>query len=466
MSDRTGVDALAIRILAVFGAVAGIPVYLGYAVLWSILPLGGGDSHVHELKKKQVRPVWIAIAGTFLLQFTPLAAPITLFLILGAALSGSAVWALIAVSWVVIGAILALLSFGALLLFIAISPNRMHSSFFDEAASSPHSDEQEFHGATDTSSGDTANERHTAHPLGASEWAVRQRTINDAQREIAHAAETAAVERSLTMSKYRSRSPRQFVTWSAVALGLAAGAIGTSVTWNSFTAAGALLLGGAAWMALIGIGALVNAFTGRRTGWHMPVVHIASCFAVVVVIVLCAFPDGIPNHIGWGTRAKVLPASAEGSECLLLGPVNDVTLTDASGAQGMPTPLTRSDVANSATQGIRAIQGNLTVRLTRDIPSIVTTDGSGTPIRLTGDVGSLPHKLKRNEILALCPGSDPKILERVPEHWADVCSVGLSSYQPSTPSTVVDDYASTIAYETVAVSAPFGTVTIDLERRK
>jgi len=284
IADRVGVDVLVVRGVLVVVALLGGPAVLLYALAWLVLPDARGRIHLEDLVHGRIDTPVIGIVILVALSLLPVAQGFWWF---GSLYWGAPQWgdSVGRAFWTIV--VLALVAW--LVVWFArrkTPPTSPRAAGLVASPAEPSTGEAAS-GDTDAAGAttpDSAAAGNATWRAGQQQWradraAFRQEHSADAFA-VAEAAKLERAERAAAARERERRTrPHPLVSAAVIGTALIAGAITTLALGAGSPTTTQWLVGAAVAVGVLGLGAIVNGATGRRSGG-------ASSVAVLLALVL------------------------------------------------------------------------------------------------------------------------------------------------------------------------------------
>ena len=358
VAERTGLDPLVVRGVALVVALLGGPVFLVYAAGWALLPDSSGRIHAERMLRGVVDPALIAIGVLVVLTFVPAVQGIW--------------WQGVPVAWgmpdwlsATLGTAWTIALVGGVVWLTVVLARRgtLRPDATDPAATRAPST------ADGTASGPGAGTAGTAGSTadaGRASWQWNP-TASPADRHRAHVERMRAERERAAERRARWAERQPGAGFVAVSLGLALVAGALVAVWAQQTGLPVALLGIAAAVAVLAVATIVAGIRGRESGG----LGLFSTIGVVALVITGVLPAGTQVSVIGGTTWRVddVGRGAERDYAMVVGgPTLDLRSLDEADGGG------RVDLWLGA--------GGATVQLPTDAPVRVEVSGVGYGVDL------------------------------------------------------------------------------------
>lgn len=344
VAQRTGLDPLVVRGVAIVVALLGGPALLAYAVGWALLPDSAGRIHLERVMRGIVDPAIIAIGVLVVLTFVPAAQGIW--------------WRGVPVAWgmpdwlaATLGTAWTIALVGAAIWLVVVFVRRGDPvARVSDAERGPGAVPRPEDPWTATSAPDA----------GRASW---QWTPPNQQDRSAWHAERMRAQRAREAERHARRRDREpSAGFVAISLGLAVVAGGGVAVWAQAAGLPVAVLGIATALGVLAVATIVAGVRGRENG----ALGILSIVAVVGLVVTGVLPSGTQISVIGGTTWRVddVPRGAERNYAMVVGgPTLDLRRLEAADGGG--------------SVGLWLGAGGATVLLPTDAPVRVQVSGVG-----------------------------------------------------------------------------------------
>jgi phage shock protein PspC (stress-responsive transcriptional regulator) len=346
VAQRTGLDPLVVRGVAIVVALLGGPALLAYAVGWALFPDSAGRIHLERVMRGIVDPAIIAIGVLVVLTFVPAAQGIW--------------WRGVPVAWGMpdwlagtLGTAWTIVLVGAAVwLVVVFARNRNQPPRASGAGSGPDAGPRP-DPWTATAAASVAN---PARPS----W--QEVPPNQQDRRAWHEQRIRAQRAREAERHARRRDREPSAAFVAISLGVAVVAGGVVAVWAQAAGLSVPVLGIGTALAVLAVATIVSGIRGRESGG----LGLLSIIAVIGLVVTGVLPAGTQVSVIGGTTWRIdhVPHGTERDYAMVVGgPTLDLRQLDAADGGG--------------SVGLWLGAGGATVLLPTDAPVRVQVSGVG-----------------------------------------------------------------------------------------